>query len=196
MPLRDALRALLVMVLAALTLTLATPAPQADALVHAYTFDGHHPAVSLTYAITERGPPAANVSLAAYNADGPRPLGALACPEGKGVPASYDYDDIRRSVRLARGSQPVERPIGHERANHAVGERRRVAANAGRFELSALGGSRYQTPAGLIYGPGSKHGHRLTHVLKHGFPDATKKTHTSWSPSMPRSRGHWLEICE
>jgi len=69
------------------------------------------------------------------------------------------------------------------------------AANAGRFELTALGGSRYQTPAGLIYGPGSKHGHRLTHVLQHGFPDATKKTHsvfTSGSGALRTVDEAWL----
>jgi hypothetical protein len=55
------------------------------------------------------------------------------------------------------------------------------AASVGRFQLTNLGSSLYQTPAGLIYGPGSKHGHRLTHVLQHGFPDATKKTHSVFS---------------
>lgn len=138
MPIRAALRALLVAVLAALTLTptVATPTPQADALVHVYTYDGHHPTVSSTYAITERGPPVENVNLTVYNADGPRPLGALACPERMGGPTSYNYDDTRRSVQSARGSQPVERPIGHERAKHAVDERWRVAANAGRGALN------------------------------------------------------------
>jgi len=70
-----------------------------------------------------------------------------------------------------------------------------VAANTGRFELTALGSSRYQTPAGLIYGPGSQHGHRLTHVLQHGFPDATKKTHsvfTSGSGALRTVDEAWL----
>ncbi len=56
-----------------------------------------------------------------------------------------------------------------------------VAAKTAPFELKALGGSAYQSPGGLIYGPGSKHGHRLTHVLQHGFADATKKTHSVFS---------------
>ncbi|MFV0460770.1 MAG: EndoU domain-containing protein [Actinomycetales bacterium] len=126
MPIRAALRALLVAVFAALTV--ATPTAQADALVHVYTYDGHHPTVSSTYAITERGPPAENVNLTVYNADGPRPLGALACPEGMGGRTSCNYDDTRRSVQIARGSQPVERPIVHEHAKRAVDERCRVAA--------------------------------------------------------------------
>ncbi|MFF6775557.1 putative T7SS-secreted protein [Streptomyces sp. NPDC012637] len=40
-----------------------------------------------------------------------------------------------------------------------------------------LGNGSYQSPGGLIYGPGSAHGHRLTHVMEHAAPDPTKLTH-------------------
>lgn len=127
MPIRAALRALLVAVLAALTV--ATPAPQAQALVHVYTYDGCHPTASSTYAITERGPPAENVNLNAYDADGLRQFGAVECPEGIGGPTSYDYDDTQWSVRIERGSWTVEWPIGSARAKHAVHARWCVAAS-------------------------------------------------------------------
>jgi hypothetical protein len=134
MPIRTVLRALLVMALGALTLTLtvATPTPEANSsvVVHAYTYDGHHPAVSLTDTITERGPPAANVNLTAYNADGPWPLSALGCPDGVGARTSYNYDDIQRSVRIARGSQLVETPGRDGRARPVGIPRSSVAANA------------------------------------------------------------------
>jgi RHS repeat-associated protein len=40
-----------------------------------------------------------------------------------------------------------------------------------------LGGNRYQSPEGLIYGPGSAHGHRITHVMEHAAPDPSKTQH-------------------
>lgn len=33
--------------------------------------------------------------------------------------------------------------------------------------LQSLGGGRYRSPAGLLYGPGSEHGHRLLHIERH-----------------------------
>ena len=38
-------------------------------------------------------------------------------------------------------------------------------------QLTQIEGDRYRSPAGLIYGPGSRHGHRLQHVLAHGQDD-------------------------
>ena len=43
--------------------------------------------------------------------------------------------------------------------------------NTATSQLSQLEGDRYRSPAGLIYGPGSRHGHRLRHVLAHGGDD-------------------------
>ncbi|WP_454855443.1 RHS repeat-associated core domain-containing protein [Promicromonospora soli] len=56
-----------------------------------------------------------------------------------------------------------------------------AAANAARFELKDLGGSVYESPAGLVYGPGSKHKHRLTHVLQHSVADPGKTKHSVFS---------------
>jgi hypothetical protein len=50
--------------------------------------------------------------------------------------------------------------------------------NASCVELTDLGAGWYETPAQLLYGPGSKHGHRIFHVLAHGYPDPTKTNHT------------------
>ncbi|MGW3227196.1 polymorphic toxin-type HINT domain-containing protein [Kitasatospora sp. NPDC001095] len=41
-----------------------------------------------------------------------------------------------------------------------------------------LGGGKFKSPAGVVYGPGSKHGHRVDHVLEHGVPDPSKTTHS------------------
>jgi hypothetical protein len=40
--------------------------------------------------------------------------------------------------------------------------------------LTQIGGERYRSPAGLIYGPGSQHGHRLKHVLAHGHDEPNR----------------------
>ncbi len=132
----------------------------------------------MTDPMTERGPPSATYDPNATSAVGHESHGTCARPSDTTTGATYHYDgttlsalidNIAGTTRyLAQGTSGDLSPL----------PRSQVAANAGRFELSALGGSQYQTPAGLIYGPGSKHGHRLTHVLQHGFPDATKKTHS------------------
>ncbi|MBM7783682.1 hypothetical protein JOD67_000362 [Tenggerimyces flavus] len=62
-----------------------------------------------------------------------------------------------------------------------AGARAAAKAAGSAFRLTSLGNSLYETPTGLIHGPGSKHGHRLTHVLQHGFPDTTKKKHSVFS---------------
>ncbi|MEU2505173.1 putative T7SS-secreted protein [Streptomyces sp. NPDC007863] len=41
-----------------------------------------------------------------------------------------------------------------------------------------LGSDRYQSPEGLIYGPGSAHDHRITHVMEHAAPDPSKTQHS------------------
>ncbi|MGC0208408.1 polymorphic toxin-type HINT domain-containing protein [Streptomyces levis] len=41
-----------------------------------------------------------------------------------------------------------------------------------------LGSDRFESPGGLIYGPGSKHGHRLDHVMAHATPDPSKRKHS------------------
>ncbi|MFI8940358.1 polymorphic toxin-type HINT domain-containing protein [Streptomyces syringium] len=41
-----------------------------------------------------------------------------------------------------------------------------------------LGGSKFESPGGLVYGPGSAHGHRLDHVLAHATPDPSKVKHS------------------
>lgn len=132
-PILTALRALLVTIMAALTLTVVTPAPHANTSDggHAYIYDSHHLMVSLTYAITERGSAAAHVRRTAYNADGQRQLDDQARPEGVGALAPYNYDDIQRSGQFLRESHPAESPFGQEQVKHDVAERWRVAANRG-----------------------------------------------------------------
>ncbi|MFJ7987632.1 putative T7SS-secreted protein [Streptomyces sp. NPDC096351] len=41
-----------------------------------------------------------------------------------------------------------------------------------------LGGNQYESPGGLVYGPGSAHGHRVTHVMEHAAPDPSKTQHS------------------
>lgn len=43
--------------------------------------------------------------------------------------------------------------------------------------LTVVAPNVYQSPGGLIYGPGSQHGHRFTHVVQHAVADPTKKVH-------------------
>ena len=46
-----------------------------------------------------------------------------------------------------------------------------------------IGPDVYRSPAGLIYGPGSSHGHTFTHVMQHVAPDTSKKVHTVFATS-------------
>ncbi|WFE53167.1 hypothetical protein O7617_23880 [Micromonospora sp. WMMD1155] len=46
------------------------------------------------------------------------------------------------------------------------------------LRLTDLGANWYRTPAGLNYGPGSKHGHYILHVLDHAYPNPAKSFHT------------------
>ncbi|MFE5487961.1 polymorphic toxin-type HINT domain-containing protein [Streptomyces sp. NPDC056527] len=41
-----------------------------------------------------------------------------------------------------------------------------------------LGGDRFESPGGLIYGPGSTEGHRIAHVMEHTRPNPSKPTHS------------------
>lgn len=54
--------------------------------------------------------------------------------------------------------------------------------------LEPLGGRRYRSPAGLVYGPGSAHGHRFDHVMAHGEdePDRVGQ-HGVFDPGDPRT---------
>lgn len=44
-------------------------------------------------------------------------------------------------------------------------------------ELEKVSQDLYRSPAGLLYGPGSRDNHRLTHVLKHAKDDLSKPIH-------------------
>ena len=48
--------------------------------------------------------------------------------------------------------------------------------SAGSFLVSA-GGKKLESPAGLIYGPGSREGHRTKHVLHHAQDDRSRPVH-------------------
>ncbi|WP_078851461.1 polymorphic toxin-type HINT domain-containing protein [Streptomyces sp. NRRL S-237] len=47
--------------------------------------------------------------------------------------------------------------------------------------FKSLGGNRFESPAGLVYEPGSAHGHRIDHVMEHAVPDPSKPTHSVFS---------------
>ncbi|WP_236121516.1 hypothetical protein [Cellulomonas palmilytica] len=101
---------------------------------------------------------------------------------------SYVYDaPALLSSQSAAASYVRGSPSGPEAvpwASPVFVARGVVAANTAKsvpFELKSLGNSVYESPAGLIYGPGSKHGHRLTHVLQHSIADPTKKAHSVFS---------------
>ncbi|GAA0421055.1 hypothetical protein Aca07nite_10930 [Actinoplanes capillaceus] len=52
------------------------------------------------------------------------------------------------------------------------------------FTMTPLGRGSMQSPAGLIYNPGSKHGHRLRHLQAHASnkqPDPSKGVHTQFN---------------
>jgi hypothetical protein len=82
-----------------------------------------------TAVASERGPPATLDAPVTYDADGHAPLGTLVRPDSSVIAMSYTYDDIRRSVRITRGSQAVERSIEDGPAQPAVAERWRVATD-------------------------------------------------------------------
>jgi hypothetical protein len=55
--------------------------------------------------------------------------------------------------------------------------------NAACFNMTPLGGGSMRSPAGLVYNPGSVHGHRLRHLLAHGSrsqPDPSKLINTQF----------------
>jgi hypothetical protein len=60
----------------------------------------------------------------------------------------------------------------------AAGKNDLLVHNSSCLNWIDLGNGSFQTPAGLIYTPGSKDGHRVLHVIAHMFPDATGTTHT------------------
>lgn len=51
-----------------------------------------------------------------------------------------------------------------------------VATNFGR--LSEVSPGVYRSPQGLVYGPGSAQGHRVTHVMEHARPVSGKPVHS------------------
>jgi RHS repeat-associated protein len=67
----------------------------------------------------------------------------------------------------------------------AAASQRRPPGNMGaaqigtleRGQLTHVGGKVYESSAGLKYGPGSKEGHRILHVMTHLTPDPNKKSH-------------------
>ncbi|MCG3266591.1 hypothetical protein [Yoonia sp. I 8.24] len=63
-----------------------------------------------------------------------------------------------------------------------------VNAPPGFKVYQAPNGQRYfESPGGLVYGPGSQHGDRLTHVLDHTQPNPNKTTHTVFNESGDRA---------
>jgi filamentous hemagglutinin len=52
-----------------------------------------------------------------------------------------------------------------------------VAPNSGKLVFDA-GSNTWKSPAGLIYGQGSKQGNRVKHVLEHLVPDPSKAKHS------------------
>lgn len=61
-------------------------------------------------------------------------------------------------------------PASVERANGTADDRP-AASEFAAGELTRLPGDVWRSPGGLLYGPGSREGHRLRHVLRHARDD-------------------------
>jgi Pretoxin HINT domain/Short repeats of unknown function len=86
---------------------------------------------------------------------------------------------ITRTQRRTETTTVFNLTVADLHTYYVVGGRTPVLVhNAGCIELIPIGADRYRTPAGLEYGPGSVHGHRIFHVMSHGLPDPTKPAHS------------------
>lgn len=73
-----------------------------------YTYDLHGLYAATPHGTTERGPPVTRNNPITYDPNGLRTLGVLARSHTPTTPATYDYDDLARFVRTARGSHGAE----------------------------------------------------------------------------------------
>jgi hypothetical protein len=65
---------------------------------------------------------------------------------------------------------PGKRPAGDWDSDTAV--------EARPFELTELANNRFESPAGLIYGPGPRGEHRIDHVMNHAEDDPARPVHS------------------
>ncbi|HMR05112.1 MAG TPA: RHS repeat-associated core domain-containing protein [Polyangiaceae bacterium] len=83
---------------------------------------------------------------------------------------------VRAAPKLLRAGADGVRQVVKKAASWVGGK---SATKLGRLE--SLGGGRWRSTAGLVYGQGSKHGNRIKHVLDHASPTAGKNTHSVFS---------------
>jgi hypothetical protein len=84
-----------------------------------------------------------------------------------GVPA--DVDSVAERPSVAPVDQPDRAGGSNSSSGRDGGASWSGAVSKLRPEeyLQAIGGGRYRSPAGLVYAPGSEHGHRLLHIQRH-----------------------------
>lgn len=98
-------------------------------------------------------------------------LGALAFKQhwfGLGAPRSADP--------APRNAAPAPAPAPSPTAPTATAGHPYAA-----YGLEALGGERWRSPGGLVYGPDRTFGNRVEHVLAHAKPDPSKPSHSVFS---------------
>lgn len=77
-------------------------------------------------------------------------------------------DPIPTAEKRDRGQQASETRSSDTGANESSPSGPKVDSGSKKYGLlTDLGRKRYQSPAGLIYGPGSEEGHRLQHLERH-----------------------------
>lgn len=79
-----------------------------EGATYTYTYDLHGLYAATPHGTTERGPPATRNNPITYDPNGLRTLGVSARSHTPTTPATYDYDDLARFVRTARGSHGAE----------------------------------------------------------------------------------------
>jgi hypothetical protein len=88
---------------------------------------------------------------------------------------------IARTHRRTETTTVYNLTVADLHTYHVVGGRTSVLVhNAGCIELTSIGAGRYKTPAGLVYGPGSVHEHRIFHVMAHGMANPARTGHSEF----------------
>ncbi len=91
----------------------------------------------------------------------PTPTTATELPQANRPPL-----DNGSAVASKQGPPPADEPIAGEKLQKQDESQSKEQTTNDSF-LKSIGRERYQSPAGLIYGPGSEEGHRLKHIERH-----------------------------
>lgn len=88
--------------------------------------------------------------------------------KGKGTGTKPQANPDKKNAP-PNSSEPKPSPTGSSTSNGSSPKQDAESNNAGKKfgVLQETGRNRYQSPAGLIYAPGSEEGHRLKHIEKH-----------------------------